>query len=373
MTIRPMGSALPVNGSPRPPRKMWPAAGREPKIRVMKPLSVWRGARDEISPLRPRKIPFPGSAGFVRRLLTTVVLLLAGSPLLPGQGQNQMLVWAPMPVQPNAWIAPNKPLTRLAELRAKHASEPNWTETVVSDNLFHADYISLAPGGQTPRRFHPDNRAWWIVQDGQIRFTIEGQEPFVASKGFLVQVPHRLTYRMETVGDQPSLRLEVTIANAHTMYPLDETPAPVAGVTYIKARVATVKGSYDKANVPFIDYNQTVAGTAKPKQNQNQFIGDAHGIANIIRGDPRKQAPARDEDLGHLHVTGPEFWFILEGQMEFKIGALPALVAVQGDIVYAPANTWHRVRFAGTAMATRLAVVGYANSHVFPPTADSRD
>src|SRR5580704_16357889 len=105
------------------------------------------------------------------------------------RGPGQMLVWAPMPVQPNEWIAPNKPITRLSDLRAKHAGESNWTETVVSDGLFHGDYISMAPGVKTPRRFHPDNRAWWIVQDGQIRFAIEGQEPFIASKGFMVQVP----------------------------------------------------------------------------------------------------------------------------------------------------------------------------------------
>jgi mannose-6-phosphate isomerase-like protein (cupin superfamily) len=172
---------------------------------------------------------------------------------------------------------------------------------------------------------------------------------------------------METVGDMPSLRLEVTVANSSTMYPIDETPTPVPGVKYVRARVATVKGSYDKANVPFIDYNQTIAGNPKPKQNQDQFIGDSHGIANIIRGDPKKQEPAQDEDKGHLHETGPEFWFILEGQMEFKIGSVPVFVADQGDIVYAPAKTWHRVRFAGTAMATRLAIVGYANSHVFQP------
>ena len=30
-----------------------------------------------------------------------------------------------------------------------------------------------------------------------------------------------------------------------------------------------------------------------------------------------------------------------------------------------PAKAWHRVRFAGEGMATRLAIVGYANSHVF--------
>ena len=304
------------------------------------------------------------------RSLKTIVLVIAGWILLPALwGQSQMMpVWAPVPVEPNPWIAPNKPLIRLSELRAKHAGQQNWAETVVSDSLFHADYISMAPGTKTPRRFHQDNRAWWMVQDGQIRFTIEGQEPFIASKGFMVQVPHRLVYSMETVGDTPSLRVEVTPANSDTMYPIDETPAPVAGVKYVRTQVATVKGSYDKANVPFIDYNQTIAGNTKPKQNQNQFIGDSHGIANIIRGDPKTQPPAREADKGHLHITGPEFWFILEGQMEFKIGSVPTFVADQGDIVYAPAKAWHRVRFAGSGMATRLAIVGYANSHVFQPS-----
>jgi quercetin dioxygenase-like cupin family protein len=309
------------------------------------------------------------------RLFTRIAFVTASLGLFsaaPGQqsevrGPGQTLVWAPMPIQPNEWVAPNKPITRLSDLRAKHAGERNWTETVVSDGLFHGDYISMAPGAKTPRRFHPDNRAWWIVQDGQIRFAIEGQEPFIASKGFLVQAPHRNVYSMETVGEKPSLRLEVTIANSNTMYPIDESPSPVPGVKFVRARVANVKGAYDKANVPFIDYNETIAGSAKPKQNQNQFIGDAHGIANLIRGNPKTQSPARDEDKGHFHLTGPEFWFILEGQMEFKMGSLPIFVADQGDIVYAPAQTWHRVRFAGAGMATRLAIVGYSNSHVFQP------
>ena len=301
-----------------------------------------------------------------------VIVVLGVSFLLEGQeadarGPGQTLVWAPLPVQPNEWMAPNKPLTKLSDLRAKHSGESNWTETVVNDLLFHGDYISMAPGVKTPRRLHPDNRTWWIVQDGQIRFTIEGQEPFVASKGFLVQAPHRNVYSMETVGDRPSLRFEVTIANSKTMYPIDESPTPIPGVKFVKARVANVKGTYDKANVPFIDYNETIAGHPRQKQNQNQFIGDSHGIANIIRGNPKTQTPARDEDKGHLHLTGPEFWFILEGQMEFKIGSFPIFVADQGDIAYAPAQTWHRVRFAGTQMSTRLAVVGYPNSHVFQP------
>ncbi len=292
----------------------------------------------------------------------------------PAAPSNQMQIWAPMPEAPNPFVAPHKPVTRLSDLIAKHKNEQNWREVIVDDNLFHGEYISMAPGGRTPRRFHQDNRAFWIVQDGQIRFTIEGQQPFVASRGFLVQVPKRLVYSMETVGDRPSLRFEVTMAHSQTMYPADETPPPQKGVKYIRARVLAAKGSYDEANVPYIDYNQTIAGHPVPKKNQNQFVGDAHdggyvnvGIANIIRGSAASQPPARDDDLGHFHVTGPEFWFILEGQMEFKIGSVPTLVADQGDIVYAPAQTWHRVRFAGPGMSTRLAIVGYANSHVYQP------
>jgi len=309
--------------------------------------------------------------------------LLIGRADIQGQQRGgeatggRMEAWTPLPEKANPFVPPNKPLTKIDALLAKHQGAPNWTETIVSDNLFHGDYISMAAGGRTPRRFHQDNRAFWIVQEGQIRFTIEGQAPFVASKGFLVQVPKRLVYSMETVGDKPSLRFEVTMANSQTMYPIDQAPPPTPGIRFERTSVADAKGAYDEANVPFIDYNQTIAGHPKSKKNPSQFIGDAHdggyvnvGIANIIRGDPKTQPPARDDDLGHLHVTGPEFWFILEGQMEFKIGSVPIFVADQGDIVYAPAQTWHRVRFAGSGMATRLAIVGYANSHVFQPTGE---
>ena len=323
------------------------------------------------------------------RLIQRAVLVSASVGLwfaLPGQQADvhgqvttglgpRMEAWAPMPEKPNPFVAPHKPVTRIADLLAKHKNESNWTEVVVNDNLFHGEYISMAPGAKTARRFHQDNRAFWIVQDGQIRFTIEGQEPFVASKGFLVQVPKRLTYSMETVGDKPSLRFEVTLANSHTMYPADETPTPQRGVKYIRTSVVRSKGAYDAANVPYIDYNQVIAGKPLTKKNPTQFVGDSHdggyinvGIANIIRGNAATQPPLKEDDLGHFHLTGPEFWFMLEGKNEFKIGSVPTLVADQGDIVYAPAQTWHRVRFAGTGMSTRLAIVGYENSHVYQPT-----
>jgi len=84
-------------------------------------------------------------------------------PALTAQ-QGETLAWAPQPTQLTGWVAPNKPIWKLSELLSKHKGEQNWTETVVSDTSLHADYISMAPGVKTKRMFHPDNRAWWIVQ-----------------------------------------------------------------------------------------------------------------------------------------------------------------------------------------------------------------
>jgi hypothetical protein len=68
-----------------------------------------------------------------------------------------------------------------------------------------------------------------VILDGQVRFHIEGQQPFTVSKGWMVQVPYRLIYSMETVGDKPSVRVEANIANAKTLYPTSVTPPEMPG------------------------------------------------------------------------------------------------------------------------------------------------
>jgi quercetin dioxygenase-like cupin family protein len=306
----------------------------------------------------------------VRRQMTAVALAalaMAGfSALRSGvhaQAQREVLAWAPLPTEPSQWVAPNRPHWKLSELLAKHKGQLNWTETVVSDNTLRAEYISMAAGAKTPRRFHPDTRAWWIVQDGQIRFTIEGQEPFVASRGFLVQVPYRNVYSMETVGDRPSLRLEVNIGGATTMYPIDEKPARAPGFDFVKVRISG-KGAYDTRNKPSVDFNAVAAGTDPTRR----FIADDRAVANIIRGKPQDPAPT---DKGHFHLESPEFWFVLEGQIRYRIGSLPVFLADQGDIVYVPKQTWHLASHGGTGMSTRLAMNGYQDLlHNWEPTED---
>ena len=306
----------------------------------------------------------------MRYLKSLTLIAILASALLPSlvaraQQRGETLAWAPKPVKANSWVAPNKPHWKLPDLLAAHKGEASWKQTVVSDKLLQADYIQMAPGTKTPRQFRADNRVWWIVQDGEVRFTIQGQEPFVASKGFLVQVPYRNVFSLEVVGDKPALFLEVNAADSKTLYPIDETPVPVSGMEFVKVRI-TGKDNYDERNKPFLDFNALVAS----KGRAGAFVVDDRAFANIIRGMPQADNP---KDKGHFHEVSAEFWFVLEGQIEYKIEGLTTFLANQGDIVYVPKQTWHRAHHAGTGFSTRVAMNGYPDLlHDYQPNDELR-
>ena len=149
----------------------------------------------------------------------TKAIALAALVILTASAQKKpevvsQTVWSPKATKLPGWTGPHKPHTKLAEVLAAHKGQANWSHLVVDDEHLNAQYIQMAPGASTRRRMHPDTREWWVIQAGQIRFTIDGQEPFVAKKGYLVQVPYRTFSKMETVGTEPSVRFEVNIAKA---------------------------------------------------------------------------------------------------------------------------------------------------------------
>ena len=112
-----------------------------------------------------------------------------------------------------------------------------------------------------------------------MRVTIDGVEPFVASKGFLVQVPYRVPYSMETVGNEPSLRFEVPPAGETPSYPVSETPTPAKGMKFIKADY-TGRGKYDDVNKPYVDFEKDIVQAGG---KGGGAVKDDHTWANIIR------------------------------------------------------------------------------------------
>jgi len=121
---------------------------------------------------------------------------------------------------------------------------------VVNDDHLHAEYVSMAAGGKVSRRFHPDTREWWVVMDGQIRFEIENQEAFVATKGSMVQVPMQTIYGHGDHRRTASLRFEVNIAKTKTLYPKDVEPPKTPGINWIPVKLGRKPGPYDHGNKP---------------------------------------------------------------------------------------------------------------------------
>ncbi|MDB5734897.1 MAG: hypothetical protein JWN16_1534 [Alphaproteobacteria bacterium] len=292
--------------------------------------------------------------------LMACALALLAIPAL-AQSRKVYMSWSPKGA-PVPYAGVNKPIWRIADVLAKHTGRQSWTEDVIETERYSAKWIQMAPGEKTRTRFYGDDRTVWVVWGGKIRFTIKGQEPFVATKGFLVQVPLRVPYSMETVGDEPALRLEITRGKTLPSYPLDSGAMPPAadGQHYVKVSYPTkpVGGGmdvYTEKNQPSLDFMKDyVAGDPEAKKGRlHFFVADADNQAAIIRG-PGVAIPP-DSNRGHFHIGNDEFWFIPEGKIAYQIEGVGLIVATPGDLVLVPPQRFHRASFAPGQVDTRIA------------------
>lgn len=293
-------------------------------------------------------------------ILPLVCLAALAQRSLPPTDQ----AWAEKPARPPAYSAPHKAHTKLSDVRGAHGREQNWRHPVVDDAYLSAAYVSAAPGTKVAPRFHPETRAWWIVLDGQIRFTIEGVDPFIASRGSMVQVPLQTVYAMEVVGNGPALRLEVHIAGARTMYPRETAPPP----GYVPVKLGRRKGLWGEGNRPHVTFAD-MERTAKPDErglSVQSVVRDDRAAVNFIHGSEKNLAPLNPRDKGHYHPECPEFWLIMAGKMRYAIEGVGVIIAAEGDLVYVPPFRYHAPRFHGDGPAVRLSMNGYPYiSHLY--------
>ncbi len=280
------------------------------------------------------------------------------------------IVLAPKPTHMAKYIAPHKPIYRIADLRAKHAGHAEWRQVIIDDDQLHTEYISSAPGSAVSKRFHPDNRAWWVVMDGQIEFAIEGQQPFIAGKGAIVQVPKQTIFSLKTVGDKPALRYECNIAKSETLYPKDSSPTNIPSFEFTTVRLARQPGPYGAANKPIVTFDE-LAKTGERARTDKSIPGYRGGLylaspltddranSGFIYGYEKDLTPLKKGDRGHYHTTGAESWIILRGQIKYTIEGQEPFVAEVGDVVYVPPFLYHSPRFHGEGPACRLSMNGY--------------
>jgi mannose-6-phosphate isomerase-like protein (cupin superfamily) len=261
--------------------------------------------------------------------------------------------WSPKPDK----LVPygkNKPVTRLKEVLAKHKGQARWSEQVILTDRYDTKWIQAQPGDKSPTMYWGDDRIFWVVWGGQIRFTIEGQKPFVANKGFLVQVPQRVRYSMETIGSEPSLRFEVTHTGILPLYSGDQPkPEDKAGSHYMKISTPTQPDKYTGDNRPYRDFfKEVVAADPVANPKDHLVMADEANMANIIRGKGVPTPPSSNK--GHFHIGQDEFWFILEGKCDYLIEEKGLFKADTGDVVFVPPGRWHRASWAEGQTDTRL-------------------
>lgn len=250
------------------------------------------------------------------------------------------------------------PHVTLAALKAQHAGQPTWSVVVVNDDQYQAEYRSSAPGSRISPRLHPDTREFFVVVEGQLRVTLEGQPaPVLATRGSVVNIPRKTLYSVEVVGEVPALWVDVNQQHAETLVPATEPrPAAVSGRTVMKVALDMPPAPYTGSNRPH--FNLLEAET-NPAYHGGAVVQDDHVWASVICGAESDLPPFDPADKGHFHVDTSEWWVILQGHIRHNIETVGVFTSGEGDVVYAPVSTWHATTFAGPGRSCRLAISGY--------------
>jgi mannose-6-phosphate isomerase-like protein (cupin superfamily) len=289
--------------------------------------------------------------------------------------QPAKIFYAPKPIQPMPYLAPMKPLVRLAALKAKHAGQANWSELVVYDKNNRAEVISAAPGSKVPRHLHSDAPEYWVVQEGRIRFEIEDPpgkfKYFAAAKGDLVLAPERRLHSLEVIGSEPAIRFQVTLPDTTTVYETKPEHAE-KGMEYEPVTLSTGNNPDEvpgdgKPDRLFFNLDELQKEHPGHRSWSDLAVRKNRAHANIICG-YGADVKHRPGDLGHYHTDFAETWVIMRGQQTYDIEGVAPFTAGMGDVVYAPAKRWHRPEPSGDGLSCRLAMTPYpAGNHLYQP------
>ncbi len=304
----------------------------------------------------------------ITRAVLAALFVTSSSAVIEGQQPPRPVptsVWAPKPIKTPAYKTGLKPWVKLVDIKSRHKGQANWREVIVDDGRLTAEYVSAAPGTKLSRRFHPDTREWFAIVEGEVRVDIEGQEPFTATRGSLVNIPRQTIYSVETVGTAPSLRFALNVSGAKTVFPSDvEPPSPSPGTAWTEVRINRTPGRYDEFNQPHLNIHDAAA--RNEKYSGGRFVRDDKSEMLVIYGHEKNMPPIDPSDKGHFHAESAEMWLVFSGKIRYSFEGQQPFIASEGDVIYVPANTWHATRFIGDD-ACRLSITEYVGNALLLP------
>jgi mannose-6-phosphate isomerase-like protein (cupin superfamily) len=301
-----------------------------------------------------------------------IVAALYGSIVSIGAEQAPRPVpttlWAPKPAKTAAYGKGLKPWVKLDDLKAKYKGRADWQEVVVDDGRLAAQYISTPPKTGLTRRLHPDTREWFAVVEGELRVEIEGQEPFTATRGSLVNIPRQTFYSVQNTGAAPALWFTLNVSGAKTLFPQEAAPpAPSPGHPLAEVRLNRTPGRYDEFNQPHLNIHEAAA--KNEKYAGGRFVRDDKSEMLVLYGHEKNLPPLDPSDKGHFHAESAEMWLVFSGRIRYSFEGQKPFIASEGDVVYVPSNTWHATRYIGDN-SCRLSITEYVGNALLLPPSD---
>jgi len=261
------------------------------------------------------------------------------------------IVWAAQKRPETSYAGPNKPIWHIANILKSHEGQKSWDQQVLLTRDFDGHYISMAPGEKTKCMFYADDRVFGWVYSGQVKIIIDGQEPKILPKGWAFNVAPRLSYCMETVGNEPVVFFRTTPAGQAPSYPESEIPTPIKGYIYVKAKI-TSTGGYDSFNVPFFNVDEYAAS----ERTGERFLYDGYTNANLHLDFNITELPP-STNWGHFHENMAEAWVDVWGQLDVRISGVGLVHGERGDVINANEERWHRATsHPNTGKSIRMAI-----------------
>ena len=72
--------------------------------------------------------------------------------------------------------------------------------------------VVIPPGAGNQFHRHPGDQ-WWAVQEGEVTFTVKGQQPKVMKAGDFVYVPRGTVHRNQNLSKLPARSIELNITD----------------------------------------------------------------------------------------------------------------------------------------------------------------
>ena len=218
---------------------------------------------------------------------------------------------------------------------------------LIRDGRNRAAAISSPEGAPSDPHLHEDFNEWWIILAGEVSYTIGEYETFAAHFGDIVIAPAGYRHApTPTKGDQ-CVRVVVGLQHSNhdlkgippsRTVPLDNLPPP--------NRIWTP-----------LDYMIERHGVDEPWAEQ--VLLDQRNRANMIH-----QLPGQS-NRPHWHPDMDEWWVVLKGELEWRVGNKQPFRACRGDFVFVEAGYSHEIVTVGSESSIRLAVTSPDVVHHF--------